>query len=437
MFVFPKEESQTVKFKSQWSPNIKKTIVAFANTTGGDIYVGIDDNGEIVGCEAPGKIQKRVISMARDNISPSVLPLLQFVTHRTGGQSVLQIHVDRGTQRPYCFDTRDPSSIYVRAGNVSLPACVEEITAMVAESNPVPWEERYSLNQELSFDIFNEYCEQKGVILSPRNNMSFGLWSPSMEGYTNLAQICSDQCPFQIVCVEYGNNDKTAVIQIRRFEGSILRQFEQCLEFLKSILLAGMTKGAGNGLERQNHYSVPEVVLREALVNLIAHRDFSRTAPCTIHVTPAKVEFFSIGGLAELFPEDVYSGLCTNCRNKKLAALLVRLGLMENAGTGFNLIFSAYKDYPQESLIIIRSNSFLLRLPRRRPLLRSHLDTDSTLLLDFICAQKEVSRKEIQDFLGVTQTTANLRIKTLIEGGSLEKIGAGPSTRYRVSAPIE
>ena len=154
-------------------------------------------------------------------------------------------------------------------------------------------------------------------------------------------------------------------------------------------------------------------------------------------MTPAKVEFFSIGGLAELFPEDVYSGLCTNCRNKKLAALLVRLGLMENAGTGFNLIFSAYKDYPPESLIIIRSNSFLLRLPRRRPLLRSHLDTDSTLLLDFICAQKEVSRKEIQDFLGVTQTTANLRIKTLIEGGSLEKIGAGPSTRYRVSAPIE
>ena len=70
-----------------------------------------------------------------------------------------------------------------------------------------------------------------------------------MEGYTNLAQICSDQCPFQIVCVEYGNNDKTAVIQIRRFEGSILRQFEQCLEFLKSILLAGMTKGAGNGLD--------------------------------------------------------------------------------------------------------------------------------------------------------------------------------------------
>lgn len=103
----------------------------------------------------------------------------------------------------------------------------------------------------------------------------------------------------------------------------------------------------------------------------------------------------------------------------------------------FNLIFSAYKDYPPESLIIIRSNSFLLRLPRRRPLLRSHLDTDSTLLLDFICAQKEVSRKEIQDFLGVTQTTANLRITTLIEGGSLEKIGARPSTRYRVTAPIE
>lgn len=87
MFVFPKKESHTVEFKSQWSPNIKKTIVAFANTTGGDIYVGIDDKGEIVGCEAPGKIQKRVISMARDNISPSVLPLLQFVTHRTGGQS--------------------------------------------------------------------------------------------------------------------------------------------------------------------------------------------------------------------------------------------------------------------------------------------------------------------------------------------------------------
>ena len=52
-------------------------------------------------------------------------------------------------------------------------------------------------------------------------------------------------------------------------------------------------------------------------------------------------------------------------------------------------------------------------------------------------AKRGIARGSLEDFLGVTQTTANLRIKTLIEGGSLEKIGAGPSTRYRVSAPIE
>ena len=74
MFFLPPHESVTTEFKREWTDNIKKEIVAFANTLGGDLFIGVDDDGELVGVDNPDRLEERIISMARDNIHPACRP---------------------------------------------------------------------------------------------------------------------------------------------------------------------------------------------------------------------------------------------------------------------------------------------------------------------------------------------------------------------------
>lgn len=68
MLFLPSHESVTTEFKREWTDNIKKEIVAFANTLGGDLFIGVDDDGTLVGVDNPDRLEERIISTARDNI---------------------------------------------------------------------------------------------------------------------------------------------------------------------------------------------------------------------------------------------------------------------------------------------------------------------------------------------------------------------------------
>lgn len=122
MFFLPPHESVTTEFKREWTDNIKKEIVAFANTLGGDLFIGVDDDGELVGVDNPDRLEERIISMARDNIHPAVTHLLWFERIRRDGKTALVVHVGPGTDKPYCTDPRDSGTVYVR--RFRHPACI-------------------------------------------------------------------------------------------------------------------------------------------------------------------------------------------------------------------------------------------------------------------------------------------------------------------------
>lgn len=99
--LLPDHESLTVEFKSEWNEHkdgdpIKKTLVAFANTAGGDLYIGVDDEGNVVGLTDPGRVEEKLASAVRDNISPSLVGSIATEQLKIQGKSVLRVHVDAG-----------------------------------------------------------------------------------------------------------------------------------------------------------------------------------------------------------------------------------------------------------------------------------------------------------------------------------------------------
>ena len=118
------QESETVELKQDYAESIRKDIIAFANTNGGTIYIGITDNGEIIGIQSPDRMIQRVANMVRDSIRPDVTMFLHYETEKADDAEIVKISVNRGTGRPYYWVEKGmtPSGIFVRQGTTSAPA---------------------------------------------------------------------------------------------------------------------------------------------------------------------------------------------------------------------------------------------------------------------------------------------------------------------------
>lgn len=303
---------------------------------------------------------------ARDNVYPSIMPLLSFRRITDGNKTALVVHVMPGTEKPYCTDPSDISTIYVRVGTVSMRDSYAQITRFVEEANPTPWESRVSKNQALTFDYCNAFSLSRNLNFNPAQDFFYGFVDPKSREFTNLAFLCSDQNSFKIVIAVFADDEKSILIKSEEFSGSILKNLQDANAFILSESLLRMEKPMDGRLERRDRYSVAPEAVREALVNMIAHRDYSRTPPCVVHLTPSRVMFFFVGGPADLTEEEILLQIATNCRNVRFANFLKALHLMEGTGSEFNTIRHAYSNIPLSQLIQVLSTSFLISLPPKK-----------------------------------------------------------------------
>ena len=132
MAYIPKYQSFTVELQGSCESKkdearIKKTLVAFANTVGGDIYIGVNDEGQVVGLADPSLVEEKLASTIREAIQPSIAGIVSTQRMQIDGKTILRVHVDAGSLRPYCLDPRTASGIYIRIGNTTGPASIHDI----------------------------------------------------------------------------------------------------------------------------------------------------------------------------------------------------------------------------------------------------------------------------------------------------------------------
>ena len=437
----PPYENQVVEFTSQWGEKdgqtIKKTLVAFANTFGGDLYIGVNDDGTVCGLQDIHDVEERLCSVIRDAIFPSITSFVSTARLTVEGKKVLHVHVDQGRFPPYSLVRDDLRQIFVRVGCSSSPAKIDDIAQLVERSNPTPYEERISFNQELTFETCLAYCRERGVIFHPETNTNFGFWDPLRKGWTNLAELCSDQGRAQFVLIHFLNDDKTEIIEAKKISGSIFTLLSQAVAFVASSNSAGIEKPKDGSLERINHYRVNPDAIREAIVNQLVHCDYKRNVPNTIHITPSRIDFWSAGGPHNLLPRDILENLSTSCRNMRLASFLTRLDLMEGIGTGFQLIRKIYRGTPIDRLVTITDSSVKISLPRSRLINMTDLDQRQKKVLELVMSSGSVTRKDLEALLGISAPMCSIVLRELLKKKVLQRNGAGPRTYYTLAPDME
>jgi len=183
---------------------------------------------------------------------------------------------------------------------------------------------------------------------------------------------------------------------------------------------------------------VPLEAYREAVANAIIHRDYSRGGNCRIEIFDDRIEISSIGGLPiGISEEEFQNGTFSNVRNKIIANIFLRCGIIEKMGTGIRRMKIAYKDYSEKPLLKVFQNSVQVVLPRVNfeevvTKISSQLTNEEDKLYQFIKVEQQVAREQVEEFFNVKKTKAITLLKGLSEKGAIVKIGIGKDTKYRV-----
>lgn len=425
------EESYTVELKQEVNADFKKEIIAFANSDGGEIFVGIDRSGGVVGVAHTEKVMEQIGNMIRDGIRPDLSAYASINAVDEDGKTVIRVHILRGTKRPYHLTDKGlkPNGVFIRHGVSSVPATDELIREMLRESDGVTFDKSRCIDQELTFSYADAYFAKASLPFGDSNKKTLKLLDA--DGYyTNTALLLSDQCEHSIKCAVYEGTGKTKFKTRKEFFGSVLKQMDEVYDFLS---LNNNLNSTIDGLKRTDHPDYPPYALREALLNTIVHRDYDYSGSTLINIYDNRVEFVSLGGLVKgLTMEDIMGGV-SQSRNSVLANVFYRLELMESYGTGIRRIIESYDDYPDKPVFKPAPSSFVVVLPKIIAVFNDTM-SDTEKVLSVITQKGVVSRKEVEEILGRSKFPAIRALNELIAQNKIIKTGSGPAVRYRLSS---
>lgn len=226
---------------------------------------------------------------------------------------------------------------------------------MINEFDNNCFENMHSLNQDLTFDSAIKEFKLHDVNFDKRE-----LKLIKDGQYNNLAFLLSDQCSYSIKVATFQGKGQMIFKDRRELTGSIFKQLNELYEYIN---LRNKIHAKIEGLYRIDKRDYPEVAIKEVIMNLLIHRDYSFNANPLVKIFDDRIEFLSIGGLVSgIKLEDALAGVSI-CRNQNLADIFYQLHLIKNNGTGLSKIMNAYKDSPIKPSIQTTKNSFKIILP--------------------------------------------------------------------------
>lgn len=431
------KESENVELKLIANDKVIKTIIAFANSNGGTLYIGVDDKGTPVGVKDSDKEVLKIKDKVKDDIEPDLTMFVKYKTITINDKEIIEVNVRKGTNPPYYVALKGlrPEGVYIRNGYASDHASFNAIRKMIKEADSDSFEDETSINQDLTFKTANEVFKNKKLSFNKSDMKTLKIINKDNQ-YTNLAYLLSDECEYMIKTAVFDGSENNYFKDRKEFSGSL---FKQASDVFKYLDLNNKTTASFDGLWRNDKKDYPDIALREALMNLIIHRDYSSKGSTLIKIYEDKIEFISMGGLIkDVTMDDVMAGVSA-CRNENLANVFYRLQLIEAYGTGIKKIFDAYKNEFRKPVLENHDNSFKITLPNlnydepydlsNKNVFEVHDDN----VLYVAEQQGYVTRKNIEDMFDVSQTSSGRIIKKLKDEGKLTQVSKGKNTKYIIN----
>jgi len=340
-----KPEGKTLEFKQDLSSprNILKTIVAFANTAGGRIIIGVEDKSRTVsGIADPLGEEERLCSLIADSILPRLVPDVDIISVEDATLLVVQVYPSG--QRPHFLKKEGPvEGVYVRLGSTNRKADRELIaelnrscTGISFDEMPMPELSEDDLDLESARRHFSGKREltREELMTLKLLTLDQGKYVPTHGAMLLYGKRRDFYFPDAwIQCGRFIGRDKADIFDHIDIHDSLPDAVESIILFLKKHAMRGADFSE---IRRKDVWSIPLTMLREVIINALVHADYSQIgAPIRVSFFDDRIEIENPGILLPgMTVEDVKSGV-SKIRNRVIARVFRELDLIEQWGSGF------------------------------------------------------------------------------------------------------
>jgi ATP-dependent DNA helicase RecG len=433
--ILRKGESEKIEFKSNFVKDITKGICAFSNMDGGDILLGIGDNGKIIGTKTENMTQK--VSDVLAAIHP--YPKVKMEEFEVENKKIFHIKVSASDNLHSVGNI-----VYIRIGRNNRPLTTQEVIEKAAESAIVFFDELPSdapINA-ISMSLVNEYLEKRRAVRgvkgmgSIEENLAalkitkniYGNIRPTRGGLLFFSDNPQEYVPnARARLVWFEDEEMRRYIDSKEFIGPIWKMVDDIEDyFLKNLRVVG---GDMVGWKRKEIREYPLEALRETVINSLIHRNYFDSSDVQIFIFPTSIRIKNPGnfppGITVEAPEH-------KPRNPQLAQYMYDMGYIEKYGSGINKIKKACSMHPFAEV------EFLLKPYRTEVVFRKEkklefAETDQRIL-DALTGIGFATSTEISKVTGLSKVAVVKHLNALILIGAVEKVGKGRATRYSNAA---
>ena len=429
-------ESHRVEHKQSLTDTFEKEVVAFLNYhEGGIIYIGVDKDGKIVGCQNPDETQLKIKDKLKHNISPSCLGLFEVILETIEEKSIIKIIIASGRETPYYIKKNGMSEkgCYIRVGSSSEPMNQTMIEDLFAKRVRNSLGNIKSRRQDLTFEQLKIYYEEKGLKLNEKFASNLELLTD--DGYYNyVAYLMADSNGVSIKVAKYAGTNKVDLIENNEYGYcSLIKATKRVLEKLE---IENKTAALITSTTRKEQPLWNKVALREAVINAIVHNDYTTENPPVFEIFSDRIEITSTGGLSIIKNiDDFFSGY-SNPTSRELMRIYKDLELVEHLGSGLNRILEAYD---KDSFVIKQNYMKNIFYKNETPLdgvvsggVNGVVSGGVTELLEFIQTNPGLRANELSEHIDTPLRTVQRWLKQLKDENKIEFQGAPKTGGYVV-----
>lgn len=415
-------ETRQIELKEKISNTFLKTVSAFSNYDGGEIYFGIDDNGNIKELADA----KQACLDIENKINDNIIPQPDYTLELQNNDKTIKLTVKSGIQKPYLYK----SKAYKRNDTATIEVDILELSRLILEGKNIQFEDLPCKDQDLSFHILSQKLKDH-IQLENFNQdtlRTLNLYN-SNTGYNQAAGILADKNHFPgIDIVKFGETISVIHKRVTLDHMSILDVYDQALDIFKDYYQYEEIQGT----DRKKIEMIPEAAFREAVANSLIHRLWDIEAQIKIAMFDDRIEIISPGGLPPGITEEEYlSGKISILRNRNLANVFYRLGFVEIFGTGITRIKQLYEQSLKQPAFEVSENTIKVVLPVFEKNLNLTIDEQKVYQILSKSMLKSISDITPHVAFGKSKTTQLL--KEMSKKGIVKIEGRGRGTKYIIS----
>jgi len=442
-------ESNNLELKRELTDGFEKEVVAFLNTIGGQLVIGVDDDGQVIGLDNADKVSLAAADRIKNNILPSAMGLFNIESKVEEDKNYIIITVAGGLEKPYYLRKygMSPNGCYMRIGTQSSQMSQSVIDGLFSRRVINTLHNVVSPNQQLTFTQLKIFYEEKG-------------YDVTGEFFLRNLDLYTEDGKFNYAAYLLADNNGTS-IKVARFNGTEKLDIIERNEFGRCCLL----KAANNVLERLNVANTTVVrvgsstrrkemrlvdpsALREAVLNAIIHNDYINGAYPVFEIYDDRIEIVSSGGLPVGLSEKEFFAGRSLPRNKELMRVFSDMDMCEQLGSGMRKILKSYSTdifnisehfisakfiYSEEAMRILKEQTGGLNGGLNGGL--KDIVSNGTLedkIIECLKNDNSLTTIEISETIYVSARTIERAIKSLKESGRLKRVGSKKNGSWQI-----